>query len=431
MPKSHFLSNEVQVFIVAGGKGTRSLNPHRAKILQEISVGLNLIDLHLGQINNSNFSKVTFLLNHFSKEIISHIQHAKDSFPGLEIDWIFDASEAGTLGALVNAVREKPAEQYVVILGDIAISADYRFLLQRWHASDCVGAVVVHPNLHPLESDKVLSDRFDIITRIVDKKDSTFVPESPIRSAAGLYFFDYTCFDGLELLSGDIGSDFLSHLIKQNRILALNSSFFFSDTGTPARLDRVTKAYELGAFARRTSPTRKSIFIDRDGTLIPDIGTNRKEISEAEIQDSSFKAIARANFLGIPVFLVTNQPGIAKGQIQFSDVNYVQMQIEIMAAKFSGIIDDYRFCPHHPVSGFDGEDRRFKGHCDCRKPGTKLFLDVAEKHSLMLGHATLVGDSDNDKEAADAVGMRFSLVSNQMDFAREMNLIIDGILNAD
>jgi mannose-1-phosphate guanylyltransferase/phosphomannomutase len=431
MPESSFFSNEVRVFIVAGGKGTRSVNPNRAKILQEVSFGLNLIDLHLEQIDKSKFSKVTFLLGHFSEEIIYYLKQAKDRYPTLEIDWIFDRTQAGTLGALVNAVREKPAERYMVILGDIAISADYRFLLEKWQKSRCVGAVVVHPNLHPIESDKILSDRFDNVTRIVSKSDSHFMPDCPIRSAAGLYFFDHSCFEGTELFSGDIGSDFLAHLIKQNRLLALNSSFFFSDTGTPSRLDRVKKAYELGAFERRTSLNRKSIFIDRDGTLIPDIGTNRKEVSNGEIQDSSFTAIARANSYGIPVFLVTNQPGIAKGHIDFKDVHYVQMKIELMAAKFSGIIDDYRFCPHHPMSGFDGEVLRYKGECDCRKPRTKLFLDIAEKHSLMLNHATLIGDSDNDKKAAELAGMSFRSVSNHLDFARELNIVVDEILNAN
>jgi mannose-1-phosphate guanylyltransferase/phosphomannomutase len=431
VPETNFFSNEIRVFIVAGGKGTRSLNPNRAKILQEVSPGFNLIDLHLGEIKKSRLTKVTFLLSHFSDEIIKYLLEAKENHLELEIDWIFDTSEAGTLGALVNGVKEKPAERYLVILGDIAISADYGFLIDTWHKSKSVGAVVVHPNLHPMESDKVLSDRFDKITRIVSKNDSTYSPQSPIRAAAGLYFFDYTCFERLEIVSGDIGSDFLGHLIKQNTLLAMNSSFFFSDTGTPSRLDRVKKAYELGAFQRRTSPMRKSIFIDRDGTLIPDKGTNRIEITNEEIQDSSFKAIARANSFGIPVFLVTNQPGIAKGQIQFKDVEYVQLQIELLAAKFSGIIDDFRFCPHHPMTGFDGEDLRFKGNCDCRKPKIQLFQDIAEKHSLQLINATLIGDSENDKFAAELAGMRFQPVNNHVDFALAMNNVIDGILNAD
>jgi D-glycero-D-manno-heptose 1,7-bisphosphate phosphatase len=83
------------------------------------------------------------------------------------------------------------------------------------------------------------------------------------------------------------------------------------------------------------------------------------------------------------------------------------------------------------MSGFDGEVLRYKGECDCRKPRIKLFLDIAEKHSLMLNHATLIGDSDNDKKAAELAGMSFRSVSNHLDFARELNIVVDEILNAN
>ena len=431
MPEVSFCSNEIQVFIVAGGKGTRSVDPQRAKILQEISDGVNLIELHLSQLNESNFFKVTFLLSHFSEDIINYLSLTKDNFPRLQIDWIIDVGDAGTFGALLNAVRQIPSERYMIILGDIAISADYRFLLDRWSESKAECAVVVHPNLHPFESDKVLSDQFDNVTRIISKNDFNFKPEAPIRSAAGVYFFSFECFEELDLVSGDIGSDFLSDLINNKRLFALNSSFFFSDTGTPLRLERVKKAYEIGALARRSSSSRQSIFIDRDGTLIPDSGTGRKKVLEGDIQESSLLAISRANLYGIPVFLVTNQPGIAKGELEMNDVLNVQMQIEFIAAKSSGIIDDFRFCPHHPDKGFDGEIRRYKGDCDCRKPKISLFLDLAKKHALSLRNATLIGDSDNDRKAAESAGMSYINVTDHMDFAKQMNLIIDRILNAD
>jgi histidinol phosphatase-like enzyme len=83
------------------------------------------------------------------------------------------------------------------------------------------------------------------------------------------------------------------------------------------------------------------------------------------------------------------------------------------------------------MTGFDGEDLRFKGKCDCRKPNIQLFKDVAEQHSLQLRNATLLGDSENDKYASESAGMRFQQVNSHMDFARDMNIVIDGILNAD
>jgi histidinol phosphatase-like enzyme len=107
------------------------------------------------------------------------------------------------------------------------------------------------------------------------------------------------------------------------------------------------------------------------------------------------------------------------------------MQIEFEAAKFSATIDDYRFCPHHPDRGFEGENFRFKGDCKCRKPGVSLFADLARKHSLMLKRATMIGDSESDRKAAETVGMDYVSIESHKDFAKQMNLVIDGILDAD
>jgi NDP-sugar pyrophosphorylase family protein len=225
MPEVTDYSNELQVFIVAGGKGTRSLNPKKAKILQEISSGINLIDLHLMQLDKSFFKRITFLLSKFSNEVITYLEEIKFKFPNLAIDWILDTSDEGTLGALLHAVKENQSERYLVILGDIAISADYNFLLEKWLESKTTGAVVVHPNLHPIESDKVLSDRFDRVTQIISKKDSNFVPDQPVRSVAGVFFFSHESFVDLESESGDISSDLLPSLADRH-ILHVNNKIF-------------------------------------------------------------------------------------------------------------------------------------------------------------------------------------------------------------
>jgi phosphoglycolate phosphatase-like HAD superfamily hydrolase len=43
----------------------------------------------------------------------------------------------------------------------------------------------------------------------------------------------------------------------------------------------------------------------------------------------------------------------------------------------------------------------------------------------------LIGDSDSDRKAAEAAGMAFVFVENHLDFAGQMNKVIDGILDAD
>ena len=103
-------------------------------------------------------------------------------------------------------------------------------------------------------------------------------------------------------------------------VRAVNSSWFLRDTGTPERLQKVSRQYLDGSLGRRASRLRAAIFIDRDGTLIPDNGECRVSVNREEIPPVVSTAIESMNNLGIPIFLVTNQPGIAKGCISESQV---------------------------------------------------------------------------------------------------------------
>src|SRR5215469_13442275 len=76
----------------------------------------------------------------------------------------------------------------------------------------------------------------------------------------------------------------------------------------------------------RDSGARPGILLDRDGTIIIDrgyVGT----VDRVEFIDGSPEAIATFNRAGIPVAVVTNQAGVARGLYGIDDVTRVHHYI--------------------------------------------------------------------------------------------------------
>jgi D-glycero-D-manno-heptose 1,7-bisphosphate phosphatase len=80
-------------------------------------------------------------------------------------------------------------------------------------------------------------------------------------------------------------------------------------------------------------------------------------------------------------------------------LNAIHAKMHKALAQFGGHIDAVFFCPHAADS-----------QCECRKPKTGLFRQIAERFHVSLGNVPAVGDSLRDLAAAAEVGARPMLV---------------------
>ena len=142
---------------------------------------------------------------------------------------------------------------------------------------------------------------------------------------------------------------------------------------------------------------RKAAFFDRDGTINVNFGHVYKPEDLVFVQGIP-EAIRRYNEQSIPVIVVTNQAGIAKGYYSEADMHYFHkfMNGELIK-KFGAHIDGFYFCPHHPD---------FTGKCSCRKPEPGMFLQAAKDWDLFLPDCVMYGDKESDRLAAEAAGIR-------------------------
>ena len=143
----------------------------------------------------------------------------------------------------------------------------------------------------------------------------------------------------------------------------------------------------------------KLIILDRDGVINQDSDEYIKSPQEWQPIPGSLEAIARLHREGYKILVATNQSGVARGLFTMNDLNSIHQKMVEEIRRSGGEIDGIFFCPHGPDD-----------HCNCRKPKTGLFEEIADRMQLSLEGVLAVGDSERDLIAAQAVNARPVLV---------------------
>ncbi|GAA3119982.1 D-glycero-alpha-D-manno-heptose-1,7-bisphosphate 7-phosphatase [Streptosporangium carneum] len=147
-----------------------------------------------------------------------------------------------------------------------------------------------------------------------------------------------------------------------------------------------------------------AVLFDRDGTLIADVPYNRDPDLVAPLPGARH-ALDRLRWAGVPVGVVTNQSGVARGLIQTRELRRVHARVEELLGPF----DVWAVCPHDEDDG-----------CGCRKPAPGLVFRAAAVLGVSARDCVLIGDIGRDVEAARAAGARGILVPTAQTLAREI-----------
>jgi D-sedoheptulose 7-phosphate isomerase/D-glycero-D-manno-heptose 1,7-bisphosphate phosphatase len=145
--------------------------------------------------------------------------------------------------------------------------------------------------------------------------------------------------------------------------------------------------------------TRPGILLDRDGTIIVDHGYVGS-VDRVEFIDGAAEAIASFNAAAIPVAVVTNQSGVARGLYGLDDIELVHEYIARHLAKYSAWIDLFTYCPYHPA----GVVGAFSRTSEDRKPRPGMALAAATALDLDLRASWIIGDRPEDVGLAATVG---------------------------
>jgi len=145
--------------------------------------------------------------------------------------------------------------------------------------------------------------------------------------------------------------------------------------------------------------SKRAVFIDRDDTLIRDrVYLNDPE--GVELIPGAAEAVRFLNSLGLPVIVISNQSGIARGLVEEENLRLIHERMCSLFKELGAIIDAIYYCPHYP----GGAVEKFAYACDCRKPNPGMLIKAAEDFGLDLSTCFMVGDKPDDIEVIHRVG---------------------------
>jgi D-glycero-D-manno-heptose 1,7-bisphosphate phosphatase len=153
-----------------------------------------------------------------------------------------------------------------------------------------------------------------------------------------------------------------------------------------------------------TPTTPLAVLFDRDGTLVVDVPYNG-DPALVRPMPGAIEAVALVRAAGLPIGVVSNQSGIARGIVTREQVDAVNARVDELFGGF----DTWQLCPHGPDDG-----------CDCRKPAPGMVLRAAGALGVDPARSVVIGDIAADVAAAHAAGGRAVLVPTPVTRSEEV-----------
>jgi D-glycero-D-manno-heptose 1,7-bisphosphate phosphatase len=138
---------------------------------------------------------------------------------------------------------------------------------------------------------------------------------------------------------------------------------------------------------------RWAVFLDRDGTMVPDRGwTSRPR--DLEFYRATGEGLRLLKDAGALLIVVSNQSGIARGIFDTDALRRMDRRLLSLARRERAPLAAAYYCPHHPD---------WTGPCRCRKPAPGMLRNAIRRFRLDPRRCFLVGDSVSDLAAGKAL----------------------------
>ncbi len=163
----------------------------------------------------------------------------------------------------------------------------------------------------------------------------------------------------------------------------------------------------------------RAVFLDRDGVInevvVRDgVPSSPRTLDEFILFESLDESLRRLSDGGFRLFVVSNQPDVARGLL---DPDVLTRMSDRICSKLP--IEAVHACTH--------DDRDL---CDCRKPRPGLIHNIAEQHDIELAESYVIGDSWKDVEAGRRAGCRAILLRRSYNDGIEADHVVADMVEA-
>lgn len=416
----------MQLVIIAGGKGTRLGLKDIPKPMVEIG-DKPLLEHQINLARRYGFKDIFILSGHLADVIVDYFKDGSNF--GVNITHIVEPYPLGTAGCL-KLIEHQLNDRFMVFYGDIVMDFDLHRFIEFDKQYKSIGTTLIHPNDHPYDSDLVDIDKNYRVTEFISKPHN---PDEYYKNLvnAAVYIFSPEIFKYIEPdKSQDFGKHILPKVVNEGKtLMGYSTPEYIKDMGTGDRLKKVTEDFVSQKVARLNFKNkRKAIFIDRDGTINPDLG-DKQDINDFRLYNEVPEAIKKLNKSEYLSIVITNQPAIAKGFVSENELTEIHKKMETLLGNENAYLNGIYYCPHHPDKGYEGEIPELKFDCECRKPKAGMIFQAAKDFNIDLENSYIIGDTYRDVQAGKNAGLTTILV-NSKDNCKQADYIFDNILTA-
>jgi len=401
----------MQAVIMAGGKGTRLAAITKDEIPKPMVPvnGKPLLLWQIEELKKNGITDIIMIIGHLGEKIEEYFQTGEKY--GVHVSYIREHEPLGTAGAFYYLKDKIVSDYFLLVFGDVFFSIDIQRMEKFYIDHQARAALFVHPNSHPADSDLVVLDE--------NNKISKFDSKHNVRN----YWFDNCVNAGFYILGTevcdlvenphktDLEKDILMPLVNEGQaVYGYRSPEYIKDIGTVDRIHQTEKDVENGFIEEKCLKNKQTcIFMDRDGTINQYRGLVWKD-EDFELEENACDAIKQINQSGKLAIVITNQPSVARGLCQIKDIETVHKKMSTLLGKEGAYLDDVYFCPHHPDKGYPEENPAYKISCECRKPKTGLIQKAVEQYHIDLSSSWMVGDTTVDIQTGKNAGLHTALV---------------------
>lgn len=401
----------MQAVIMAGGKGTRLAALTKDEIPKPMVpvAGKPLLLWQVERLKENEITDIIMVTGHLGNKIREYF--ADGSQYGVSIRYYEEKEPLGTAGSFYYLKDMLTEDTFVMMSGDLFFDIDFERMIRFHKENGAAATLFVHPNGHPFDSDLLVLDSNDRITKFDSKHNvRDYWYENCVN--AGIFVFDrHICDYVPEPVKRNLENDVIKGMIEAGEpVYGYRSPEYVKDVGTVDRINQTIKDIERGVIAGKCLKNKqKCIFMDRDGTINQYRGLVYKE-DDLELESCAMEAIRRINQSGRLGIVVTNQPVVARGLCDIEDVRSIHRKMETLLGREGVYLDDILFCPHHPDKGYTEENPAYKIPCECRKPKIGMLKAAAEKYHIDLAESWMIGDTTIDIQTGINAGMCTALV---------------------
>ena len=395
---------DVQVVVLMGGLGTRlkDYTKERPKSLVEVC-GKPFFDYQLDLLTAWGFKKFLFLIGYRADMIEEYYKDGRSR--DISIKYSYDGEKLLGTGGAVRQALDLLEDDFLLIYGDSFMDIDYAETLYRYQKGKAAGAralMSVLRNNNRFDKSNVVMDGGRLV--LYDKKNTT--PDMDYIDY-GVCMYEKSLFAGYDADSAFDIAEVQHELSVRGEMTAQIVTKRFYEIGSPASLAEFSEYV-----TKRFSENHPAVFVDRDGVINEIVWNDDTEQLDSPMKVSQFSflpGVAEALRIfkekGYYIFIVTNQPGAAKGKTDLKtlyDIN--TYMIDALAGE--GVdIDDLFMCPHYPKEVALTKESFLIKKCNCRKPEPGLIYRAMRKYSIDMARSYMIGDSCTDVQAGTRVGL--------------------------